>query len=191
MPSTPQLSTPVLNGSVEGTPTSTPSRLARPFIHPTISRLRSYTPRQTPAPSADSVGSYSGRLPEGFSPAPSHFSAISRTSSLVNLHEVFSGKQDAGHVPHAPREVFKWTRLRTIEDNIFPKQSQKAAALLGAPAAGSPTVLAANGLVCVGSESGSVFVFDFKQTLRCMCGVDGSSEFTAAFCSMICLTLHQ
>jgi hypothetical protein len=35
-------------------------------------------------------------------------------------------------------------------------------------------VMAANGLICIGTESGRILVFDFKQTLRCICG-DSSS----------------
>lgn len=46
--------------------------------------------------------------------------------------------------------------------------------MLGSLALGSPMVLAANGLVCIGTDSGRIFVFDFKQTLKCICGNDGS-----------------
>jgi len=42
--------------------------------------------------------------------------------------------------------------------------------MLGASTVGAPTVMAANGLICIGTESGRVLVFDFKQTLRCICG---------------------
>jgi len=42
--------------------------------------------------------------------------------------------------------------------------------MLGASAVGAPMVMAANGLICIGTESGRVLVFDFKQTLRCICG---------------------
>jgi hypothetical protein len=55
--------------------------------------------------------------------------------------------------------------------------SQKAAAVLGSvlegssiAEKGSPTVLAANGLICVGMGAGRVYVFDFKQNLKAICG---------------------
>ena len=40
--------------------------------------------------------------------------------------------------------------------------------MLGVPAVGAPMVMAANGLICIGMESGWILVFDFKQTLRCI-----------------------
>ncbi|KAF9012366.1 Golgi CORVET complex core vacuolar protein 8-domain-containing protein [Cyathus striatus] len=39
---------------------------------------------------------------------------------------------------------------------------------------GTPTVLTANGLICIGMDSGKVCVYDFKQTLKCVCGGDSS-----------------
>jgi hypothetical protein len=42
--------------------------------------------------------------------------------------------------------------------------------MLGASAVGALTVMAANGLICIGTERGRILVFDFKQTLRCICG---------------------
>ncbi|EGN99739.1 hypothetical protein SERLA73DRAFT_88352 [Serpula lacrymans var. lacrymans S7.3] len=33
-------------------------------------------------------------------------------------------------------------------------------------------VLSANGLICVGTDMGRIYVFDFKQTLKCICGQD-------------------
>ena len=45
--------------------------------------------------------------------------------------------------------------------------SPKASGLLGA--LGRPTVLAANGLICTGTDDGKVVVHDFKQSLICIC----------------------
>lgn len=158
-------------------PTGTPSGLSKPFIHPTISRLRSYTPRASLQPSNGSLGSFHSPQFDGVSPSPSHFSEISRSSSPFNLTAVSSQNRDIhspnDHYTQSEREVFRWTNLRNIGHHIFAKTSLKASTVLGSLALGSPMVLAANGLVCVGTDSGRIFVFDFKQTLKCICGNDG------------------
>ncbi|KAA1473911.1 hypothetical protein DENSPDRAFT_780906 [Dentipellis sp. KUC8613] len=157
------------------TPNGTPSKLARPFLHPTVSRLRSFTPRTSVVTSAMSPSS---NLHGGDSPAPSHFSALSPMSSSSNLRAL-SEKRDIpinGH-DSTRREVFRWTPLRNIGHYINPRVPHKASALLGSVASGSPMVLAANGLICIGTDIGKVFVFDFKQTLMCVCG-DAASEKT-------------
>ncbi|KAG2109217.1 hypothetical protein DEU56DRAFT_920375 [Suillus clintonianus] len=41
---------------------------------------------------------------------------------------------------------------------------------------GAPLVLTANGFICVGTDKGQIFVFDFKQTLKCICGSDSSGS---------------
>ncbi|EPT04596.1 hypothetical protein FOMPIDRAFT_1113223, partial [Fomitopsis schrenkii] len=147
---------------------STPSRFSRPFLHPTISRLRSTTPQASRVPSSASVGTLFSHAPEGVSETPSHFSALSRSSSATNLPS--SGVNDKSPVTSEPREVFRWTHLKTIGELLF---SQKAAALLGTENIGSPTVMAANGLICVGTDAGTAVVFDFKQNLKCICGTEG------------------
>lgn len=110
------------------------------------------------------------------SPSPSHFSSISRTSSASNLHATYS------HSSHAEKrqEAFRWTTLRIIGEHVYTKRSSKADAVLGSPALGSPTVLAANGLICVGTDAGRVFVFDFKQQLKCVCGDEASGRLLTA-----------
>lgn len=44
---------------------------------------------------------------------------------------------------------------------------------------GLPTVMAVNGLIAVGTESGWVAVMDFKQELKRVCGTESASERTA------------
>ncbi|THH28379.1 hypothetical protein EUX98_g5796, partial [Antrodiella citrinella] len=79
-------------------------------------------------------------------------------------------------IPHAKeaedREVFRWTELRNIGDYLYRNAvpSSKAAEILGTSDVGSPTVLTANGLICVGTDNGKILVFDFKQNLICICG---------------------
>lgn len=47
---------------------------------------------------------------------------------------------------------------------------------MGTTDLGAPTVMAANGLICVGTETGFICVFDFKQNLKCICGTDAIGE---------------
>ncbi|KAK7687015.1 hypothetical protein QCA50_009514 [Cerrena zonata] len=147
------------------------SPMKRPFLHPSISRLRSVTPQASRTPSAGSVGTLNSiRDDTALSHSHSHLSALSANTSTANLHE--SAAAGPSSRPTDDREVFKWTRLKNIEDLIYGRQSSKAASILGTPSVGSPTVLVSNGLVCVGTDLGKILVFDFKQNLKCVCGDD-------------------
>lgn len=156
------MSTPDLAGS---------NGLARPFLHPNVSRLRSYTPQSSRISSPASG-------PANLAPAssPSHFS-LSRVSSSSNLHTT-SGTEENGTSSSKPphTDVFKWTELRVIEQQLKAK-SPKVSSILGAPFLGSPTALAANGLICIGTEEGRIYVFDFKQKLVCVCGTEPTGGF--------------
>jgi len=90
-------------------------------------------------------------------------------SSSSNLQSATSRGGTLLDTPRPEQEVFKWTDLNTITQMLYSKASQKASTLLGAPALGLPTVLAANGLICVGTTEGKVVVYDFNQTLLCVC----------------------
>ena len=145
--------------------------MKRPFLHPSISRLRSITPQTSRTPSAGSIGTLtSARDETALSHSHSHLSALSANTSTANLHE--NNSAGSHSKPPDDREVFKWTRLKNIEDLIYGRQSSKAASILGTPSVGSPTVLVSNGLVCVGTDLGRILVFDFKQNLKCVCGDD-------------------
>lgn len=175
MPRTPQpTESPLPNGSAP--------RLAKPFLHPTVSRLRSYTPQPSRAPSSASMGTLN---PPGLdTPAGSHFSALSRMSSLSNLQQLPSASTDDhsnGHVPAPDREVFRWTLLRNIGQHVYSSNPHKTASLLGAPAIGAPTVLAANGLICVGTDNGKTSVYDFTQNLKCICGSEETCAHISTF----------
>ncbi|KAH8828006.1 Golgi CORVET complex core vacuolar protein 8-domain-containing protein [Flagelloscypha sp. PMI_526] len=138
LPATPTRTWSPLPGSTPGTPSKL---LARPFLHPHVSRLRSFIPQ---SPSSTS-------LVTGNSAA-----SVSQLSSL-------------SHLPQ--KKYFAGVPLRSISQHIFASAAhKKAAALLGSEAIGTPTVLAANGLICVGSDLGRVCVYDFKQNLKCICG---------------------
>ena len=55
-------------------------------------------------------------------------------------------------------------------------------------------MLAANGLICIGTESGKIYVYDFKQTLKCVCGNDALgtalvSEFTYILIDFVAKTV--
>ncbi|CCL98684.1 uncharacterized protein FIBRA_00686 [Fibroporia radiculosa] len=177
-PSTPALSHsdagyPSTFGVVDG-PSST--RVSLSFLHPTVSRLRSATPQGSRVPSSASIGTIPSHTQEGVSVTPSHFSSLSRNSTTTNI-VVGTEKADGSKGQVYPiREVFRWTHLRSIGDHVYPKHTQKVSSLLGTDNAGSPTVIAANGLICVGTDAGKILVFDFKQNLKCICGTDTSDR---------------
>ena len=139
---------------------------SKPFLHPNVSRLRSFTPRGSPVPSGSPAQAMSS-----FSPSPSHFSEISRTSSPST-----AGLK--GLLIDQEREVFRWSSLRGAGSHLYHQKPAKASSILGDPVLGAPMVLTANGFICVGTDKGRVLVFDFKQTLKCICGSDslGSSK---------------
>lgn len=147
----------------------------QPFVHPSVSRLRSFLP-SSPVQSAN-LGLPPGSLTPagGYSPL-SHTSNISRVSTPTRC--------DGGLTVDG--ETFKLTSLQIATSQLFGKRQSKAALLLGASKLGTPTVLAANGLICVGTDTGHIYVFDFKQTLLCMCGNDSAS--TAGSVSALALS---
>lgn len=140
-------------------------RLPKPFLHPNVSRLRSFTPKGSPAPS---TGSPHAQAINSFSPSPSHFSEISRTSSPSTGNN--------GPLIGQEREVVRWTSLRSAGSHLYNQNPAKASSVLGDPITGAPMVMAANGFICVGTDKGRIFVFDFKQTLKCICGSDVSGS---------------
>ncbi|TFK54448.1 hypothetical protein OE88DRAFT_1695853 [Heliocybe sulcata] len=152
----------------------TPSRQARPFLHPTISRLRSFTPQASRNNSATGSGLTTRTPAQGTaSPSPSHFSAMSRSTTPTNLEHYLDRSNGHGTLD---RQVFKWTVLQTISDLLYAKKlTAKASALLGAPNLGSPTVMAANGMICIGTDLGKLLVFDFRQNLKAICGNETSA----------------
>ncbi|KAH8119151.1 lateendosome to vacuole transport-family protein [Phellopilus nigrolimitatus] len=148
-----------------------PEDVPRPFLHPSISRLRSSLPVQRQdIKYSSSIGTVHLASRKSLSPSPSHFSSISRTSSISNLRAAYSSASKDG----SELEAFRWTNLRIIGGHVFNKTSEKANALLGSPDLGLPTVLTANGLICVGTDTGRAFIFDFKQQLKCICGDETS-----------------
>ncbi|KAG6861088.1 hypothetical protein C0995_004025 [Termitomyces sp. Mi166 len=149
-------------------------KISRPFLPPSVSRLRAYTPQILHSPSNGSGGSRltsnSPHLTEGISSSPSHLSIMSRSSSRSDSH--LDGGQMNGQTKHSERDVFRWTTLSNVSKQICNPLTQKLSSVLGAPLLGMPTVLAASGLICVGTDQGTICVFDFKQKLKCVCGND-------------------
>ncbi|CUA66662.1 Vacuolar protein sorting-associated protein 8 homolog [Homo sapiens] [Rhizoctonia solani] len=120
--------------------------LKRPaFLHPHVSRLRSFVP-----PDRNSSPSHASFASQGGLPVPSaaesHFSAISRSSSRSRLSD---------HSPKPIRDAFRWTTLHTASSLTH------SASLYG-----RATVLAANGLICLGTSSSRALIFDFRQQLK-------------------------
>jgi hypothetical protein len=163
---------------------STPSKLSPSFLHPSTSRLRSYMTHASPVTSVTSPNSPLHRISP--SPAPSSFT-LSPGSSSAHLPLGAAGKRDLsqanGHDSSNACEVFRWAQLHSLGTHLSARHpSNKVQAMLGASAVGAPLVMAANGLICIGTESGRILVFDFKQTLRCICGDPSSGAFqTFAF----------
>ncbi|KAG6869129.1 hypothetical protein C0993_001694 [Termitomyces sp. T159_Od127] len=159
--------TPVhMNTSGSGT-----SGALRPFLPPGVSRLRSHTPQTLRSLSNEGGGNRlasNSHVPGGMSPSSSRFSSMSHLSSRYDFD--LAGGQ--AYTTHSERDVFRWTDLSNISKQIHNPLTQKLSSVLGAPLLGVPTVMTANGLICIGTDQGKVCVFDFKQKLKCVCGND-------------------
>ncbi|EUC64056.1 vacuolar protein sorting-associated-like protein [Rhizoctonia solani AG-3 Rhs1AP] len=120
--------------------------LKRPaFLHPHVSRLRSFVPQDRHSSASHASFTSQGGLPVP-SAAASHFSAISRSSSRSRLSD---------HSIKPTRDAFRWTTLQTASSLTH------SASLYG-----RATVLAANGLICLGTSSSRALIFDFRQQLK-------------------------
>lgn len=174
-------------------PLGTPSKGSRPFLHPSVSRLRSGLPTTQLAagPSSSSLKPLSNgdRLidRDTATPSLSHFSVDSRASSSTNLH----ASESQGAKDRKELDAFRWTTLRVVGSYLYSNTPDKASAVLGSPALGSPTVIAANGMICVGTESGRVIVFDFKQNVKCICGDQNSGKHPLLLSVCYALTLSS
>lgn len=154
----------------------------QPFLPPSVSRLRSFASRSPrnevnhnlPADVSTAIG---------FASPPSRVSDISRSSTPGTATGAWKG------CLRVEREVFRWAVLQNAGDQLYGNRPSKAAIVLGASNLGSPTVLAANGLICVGTDAGRIFIFDFKQTLLGICGNDVSGCYLLVLCIHHVLTL--
>lgn len=165
------------------TPLQSPRILPEPFLLPSVSRLRSFTSKSPRSEvNHNSIADFSPVI--GFASPPSRVSDLSRSSTPG----AGKGHRDLAKVE---REVFKWTVLQNAGNQLYRKRPSKAALVLGASNLGSPTVLAANGLICVGTDAGRIFVFDFKQTLLGVCGDDASGYYLLVLCVDNVLTLRK
>lgn len=164
------------------TPFHSPGDPPQPFLLPSVSRLRSCV---SSSPRSQVNHSLSADISAaiGFASTPSRVSEISRSSTPG----IGMGAR-RGYLK-VEREVFKWTVLQNVGNQLYGKRPSKAAIVLGASNLGSPTVLAANGLICVGTDAGRIFVFDFKQTLLGICGNDASGCYLLILCVSHVLTL--
>ena len=144
------------------------AKLPRTFLHPSVSRLRSHTP-QTPSSVGTPEPSLSHLFHGGASPDSSRFASLSRVSSVSGLQSLAAHSKDTRSPALKESDVFEWRDLQVLTQAVFSKASQKASSLLGTPVLGLPTVLAVNGMVCIGTTEGKIVVHDFKQTLICVC----------------------
>ncbi|KAF8844392.1 hypothetical protein BDN67DRAFT_771415 [Paxillus ammoniavirescens] len=152
------------------TPIQSTGELPQPFLHPNVSRLRSFVPT-SPLVNAGDIS-----LPADLSAATGFASPLSRASDISRTSTPGAHQKSLNGYRKAEKEVFRWTVLQNASKQLYAQRPSKAALLLGAANLGAPMVLAANGLICVGTDAGRIFVFDFKQTLLCICGNDASAS---------------
>ncbi len=185
-------------------PRKASSKIAKSFLDPTVSRLRSHTPH--PSTSSSHLETTLSSSFIGFhSPSPSQQNVdsaahhtLSRVSSFSNFN---SYSQSQSHQPSSAqaqnhsevvkaviqsieKDVFRWTNLNTITKEVYAPASsavRKAMSILGAQKFEMPTVLAANGYICIGTSDGKVLVYDFRQNLKCVCGEDSPGELSPPF----------
>ena len=78
---------------------------------------------------------------------------------------------DNADVPAQPKAGFMLNWSGVVESSSGPATSSNAR--------GEPTVMAVNGLIAVGSENGCLFVMDFKQELKRVCGTEATGKLTS------------
>ena len=66
--------------------------------------------------------------------------------------------------PNVPWEVVRWTKLRKIE--------KQALSEIGKRKFGTPTVMSVSAVIAVGTTKGLVLVFDFRQNLKHVIGIN-------------------
>lgn len=176
------------------TPRKASSKIAKAFLDPNVSRLRSHTPRpssSSSSPAATLSSSFIGFHPSSPSQnVDSVTHSLSRVSSSSNFnsysqsysHQPSSAAQARNHsevvkavIQSIEKDAFRWTNLNAITKEVYAPTSsavRKAMSILGAQRFETPTVLAANGYICIGTSDGKVLVYDFRQNLKCMCGED-------------------
>lgn len=64
-------------------------------------------------------------------------------------------------------EPFKWTALRRLSQTLHPTRARDS--IVGGKL-GAITAMTASGIICVGTSAGWTIVFDYSQTLKCVCG---------------------
>lgn len=164
----------------------------KPFLHPSVSRLRSRsvfarTPESSSVSSSTNFGSHSPSqlLTNSSLHTPSDISndtSQSSTTHLSTASQLHSRTQSHREFLNAvlqstENEAFRWTSLHLIGKDLFASTAvKKAMTVLGARGFKKPTVLVANGNVCIGTSDGKILVYDFRQNLRCICGDESSGK---------------
>jgi len=117
------------------------------------------------------------------SPASSKFDALSRQSSSSNIRDLpESITSPPSSVAQAEAlassfSSFRWTPLRKISNRVFSsatatRNQYESGVANSVNILGPPTVIAASGVICVGTSKGWTMVFDYAQSLKCICGND-------------------
>ncbi|KAJ3575088.1 hypothetical protein NP233_g1320 [Leucocoprinus birnbaumii] len=187
-------------------PRKASSKIAKPFLHPNVSRLRSHSPHLPPSRTPE-ISFTTSLTNFHYAPSPSQLlntsssHTLSRVSSFSNTHSSHSPTRSPNlssnsqqHLSHrgddvvnaviksVEQEVFRWTNLHSISKEVYASSAlKKAMTVLGAKGFETPTVLAANGYVCIGTSDGKILVYDFRQVLKCVCGEDSPGKYALYF----------
>lgn len=160
---------------------------------PSISRLRSHMRHPSSSSIDSSISSQQPHVSRSVS--SSHFSQLSRTTSSSTLHSLSSSNPAPPLSRPGPSshpllsDPLHYTTLKRISYTLYPSRSSNKLASMGAlssetrgndvknpsslrPEFGVPSIMVANGLICVGTDQGWVGVWDFKGDMKGWFGSD-------------------
>lgn len=99
----------------------------------------------------------------------------SESVSARDLHSEAHVANTATLSPVDGNKSFKWVSLSKITQRLRINRSGTRESLLG-----MATVMKASGIICIGTAKGWAMVFDYSQTLRCVCGNDATVKQSGA-----------
>lgn len=122
------------------------------------------------------------RLRSPLSPSPDLISRNSSMSHLYDLNEGSSSQMTSSVIDESTQAqyntgLFHWASLRRISNKIYPNPQRHPTSVTKASSAantllGLPTVIAASGVIVIGTAKGWAMVFDYASNLKCVLGTD-------------------
>ncbi|KAH9810249.1 Golgi CORVET complex core vacuolar protein 8-domain-containing protein [Melampsora americana] len=122
------------------------------------------------------------RLRSPLSPTSDLISRNSSISHLYDLNEASSSQMTSSVIDESTQVqyntgLFHWASLRRISSKIYPNPKRNPTSLTKASSAantllGLPTVIAASGVIVIGTAKGWAMVFDYASNLKCVLGTD-------------------